>query len=167
MSKINLSIDDELRTQMESLDRKPNWSGIAAAAFRQHIAATNMKKTEIDMSDVIERMKAAQELDAAQNSEIGRQEGRVWAAECASPRKLKRLEADRDPVHDWYIGVGESAYAGGDLIARVLNGTETPEQGAFKDMISPEYSDLEDVPEFVQGFAEGCMEIWEEVRDQL
>ena len=34
-------------------------------------------------------------------------------------------------------------------------------------MVCPEFADLDGDPEFVQGFAEGCMEFRDEVRDKL
>lgn len=120
------------------------------------------------MKVAIERLKAAQELETAQNKELGRQEGREWARKYASPRQLKRLVAARDQVNDWYIGQGSSAYSCGDLIAAVLDGTtDSPVRRAFENMVSPEFADLDNDPEFVQGFAEGSMEFWGEVQSIL
>ena len=162
---MSISIANNLRTEMDAMNRSPNWSGIASAAFRQYIASIKIRTNNTDMNAVIERLKAAKEMEDQQNAELGRQQGRKWAMQNAKPSELRRLEAARDPNDDWNIGDSDTPHDWGDRLAAIVFGEYS--RGAFDDLIDDEFSNLNCDADFVNGFAEGCMEIWEEVKDEL
>lgn len=57
MARINLSIPDDLRARMDPLEKRFNWSEVAAAAFEREIAKATFDEENMDL--VIERLKAS------------------------------------------------------------------------------------------------------------
>jgi len=111
------------------------------------------------MEDVIKRLADSkkQELDD------GREEGRNWAMKEASYKDLKRLsKLDFDEVASPEWG-RTSAY----VIAEHMSpeGWEDNPRDNFWYYQVDDHDDVSD--EFAQGFYEGAMEVWGQVKDKL
>jgi hypothetical protein len=100
MAKINLSIPDELKEQMDTLPGR-QWSQVATRAFeiyvRQH------KVTGANMSEAIERLRASREKVAGEDHANGVELGKKWAMERAEWDELRAVasleECKRDSVN--------------------------------------------------------------------
>ena len=153
MARINLSIPDAVKAEMDALGTI-NWSEVARAAFEQQIhIRKRMELTE--MQATIERLKQSKITARQLDAETGRQEGATWAQKIASYRDLKRvgqLELDKErggfasqvdialgnSGHDW----GQSFWNDGDLMHIPSN-------------------------DYVEGWHEGAAGIWKQVADKL
>src|SRR4051812_42604235 len=108
--RMTISVPEELKRQMNKVEGV-NWSAIASRAFRQEVAARAVKKGQVSMDDVINRLRASAEVEGERQSSEGEEAGRHWAMKEATAAQLKRLAAGRDPVHEWGFNNGiPSAY---------------------------------------------------------
>lgn len=102
-----------------------------------------------------------EEYSAERKYELGMEDGRKWATNHATPEQLERLAEAEDPVHGWGFGNWESAFTPGDLLAAVMNGDD-PVRGEFVSYVNLRCHELADDPDFAEGFADGCLEVWKE-----
>ena len=173
MARINVSISDELKSRMDEVeDEGVNWSALAAQAFEAKLAELVTKRGARNMRDVIARMRALKYKRGRGDRSRGREAGIVWAKNAAEPDQLERLDdlinsagedyfaedpdQDYTPAERFYYEVIEPDHEGKRRIAMewwLRNFASTGEAG-------PLSSDVE-------GFAEGAMEVWQQVRDEL
>ena len=164
MARINISIPDETKAQMEDFHTDANWSAIAHRAFEREISTLKSLKESTTMDGIIERLRASKETEAADDFETGETLGREWATTTASYGELKRLgsgdydveihgpEADDDALRELFAVVRkltEREYSGEDVRDFWVEdvGGDNAEPSA----------------RMVQGFLEGAKIIWYEV----
>jgi len=95
---MTLSVPKELKAKMEAVKTSVNWSAVASAAFETKILELVSKREVKSMDDLITRLKAAAELEANQDYQEGHQMGEKWATGKATPRQLRRLQAQADDL---------------------------------------------------------------------
>ena len=123
------------------------------------------------MCDVIQRLRASKiEEDSAMTNE-GRKAGYAWAKNHASAVQLRRLQElfdSSDQPETLFVTQGTSAYCGAETLAFSVEPETEGDRTAARDFWEP-ILDGRELPEdrFVQGFAEGALALWNEVRDQL
>ncbi len=102
--RTNISVPRELKTRMERV-QGVNWSAVASEAFERKLLELASKMEVKGMDDMVARLKAAAELEANQEYQDGHLLGEKWAAEKATPRQLRRLQALADDpkcgLTDW------------------------------------------------------------------
>jgi len=167
--RMNISVPDDLKVRMDSAPQT-NWSAIASRAFADHltaIAARNRKRA-LNMQETIERLRASKSQHTAAEKSRGYDAGVLWAKDGAEAANLERLAGSRDPVHDWYFGIGSSAYSSAEQFFFIIEPEEEGERGAaqeFWELWAGENVPVDD--DYVHGFAEGACDVWAEVADKL
>lgn len=92
MARINLSISDELKEQMEGLQGE-NWSKVAQDAFAQRVAFLNNFKGA-DMQEAgLERLRASRETYGVSEFGEGAARGKRWALKSADYGELQRVSS--------------------------------------------------------------------------
>jgi hypothetical protein len=167
--RMNVSVRRELKARMDAVASSVNWSAVASQAFEAKLLQLASQKETGKMRDVIERLKAAAELEANKDYQEGFQAGQTWAKKDATPKQLRRLAKYIEdwPALDWWEGDGVvNALA---LTILNLSRDESDQgtldafwEGALGDL-APRISDLD----FLRGFSEGAMDVWGQVWDKL
>ena len=152
MARINLSIPDPIKAEMDKLEL--NWSEVARAAFEHEIQLRKSRKME-NMNDVIERLRASKKTAEGMDVDSGFKDGQNWARKFASYRLLKRVAALE--FHDDEIGfasqldraLGNSGTDWGDSFWNDVGETEPP-------------NDI-----YVEAFVAGATDVWEAIEDKI
>jgi len=100
--RMNISIPNELRERMDKTPHSPNWSAIAARAFREHVSTFELKKgTGERMSKVAERLQASKAAFDEECKAFGNEDGRDWAeAHADYPELLAVSRIDPSTLND-------------------------------------------------------------------
>ena len=168
--RMNISVPDGLKKRMDKV-KDTNWSALACRAFESHLAEIAAgKEFRMSTDDVVVRLRASREKEESADSAAGRKAGVEWAQRRATAKQLEVLEKSQDPVHDWYFGVGSSAYSEAEQFYFLIAPDDKGDRSAaclFWDReLGDDALDKADAA-FVQGFAEGAVEVWAEVSDKL
>lgn len=153
MARMNISIPEELRQQMNAMSDR-NWSDIARSAFDREVRKS--KNIEVQDKDaIVARLKAEHEEHQQYEVEAGHRDGAEWAAKMAGLAELRFISDcdshSADVLFDW--NVDETCLKGHhrqefwDIAA-----------GREVDEISKAY---------VEGFVQGVTELWKSVRPQF
>lgn len=123
------------------------------------------------MEDVVQRLRASKMASDSDTRKAGREAGREWAANEAAAEELQRLQAcfDREQHHDRVFIVPDgNAFCGAECLVFVIRPELGNDRQDAADFWESALGD-QDTPtdEFVQGFAEGALQLWAEVEAQL
>jgi hypothetical protein len=178
MNKIvrtTISIPATLKARMDELCEGVNWSAVAAQAFEAKVAEAIAQKGARDMEDVISRLRASKAKSDEQVSQESQKAGRQWAMRWAEATWLERLVEAREATADWDWGAmfnselnwpHECAYL-------MMTGTERGEadhsdvRAFWETAIGDDYGKYKDDPAYIEGFLEGAMDLWHEVKDRI
>lgn len=169
IARRTISLDAQLNEEMATHSGE-NWSSVAAGAFRQRLAEIKKQKNtnNKNIMKVIERLRETQREEASVDKQEGLKNGREWAEEVATTGELRRLSRLKEDERQW-----EYVIADKDWLAREIEGAPVHQVG-FGAYTSEEFWQGvfgEEVPELtrelLEGFAEGALNVWEEVKDQL
>jgi hypothetical protein len=171
--RMSIYVADDLKRRMKKAEKshKVNWSALACAAFTERLDALKKEQKGATMNTVIERLRQSKLKSEDSIMATGRKAGRHWAETRAEAPQLERLERARDPDDDWHFGVAE--HGDGPPADRFYYIIEPAMKGEYGEAASFWECQIYGTPEthkdptYVQGFAEGAMEIWEAVKDQL
>jgi len=166
--RMTISVSDELKRRMDKVKEDVNWSALACRAFQEKLVELAKKKGAPTMKDVIERLKVSREKGANAAYKSGFEAGQKWAREKAEAPQLERLERRRDPQHDWYFTEGSSAYGACEHFYFIIEPDQDGDRGAarvFWEQVGLEEESKDET--VVQGFAEGAMDVWDEVKDKI
>jgi hypothetical protein len=168
---------------MEAVEEPVNWSAVACRAFEQVLADIIKRKGARDMKDTIQRLKASKHKVNETRLKEGFDAGQRWAQNSAEADELERLSGFYESCHrdSWgWEGLFDlpecaSAYSAAERIAFViLGGEHDGDRGAASDFWEEavdweEAVERKDHPanEFVRGFAEGALEVWDQVKDLI
>jgi len=149
---MNVSIPEDTKSAMDNI-KDVNWSEVARNAFDREVR----KRKRIDRMDtaaITERLRASHENQIEVEKEDGNIFGADWAAklaEFAELRDLKRFgEAAGEALHKWR------------MMDTVLDRWDQEEFWEVQEI------DPDDVTlAFCEGFAEGALEVWERVRENV
>jgi hypothetical protein len=162
--RTTISIPQELRDEMDAVQEQVNWSAVAALAFWSELARIAMtRKRTMTKEDVVKRLKAEQEKEAAGNKAAGKHDGRRWAEKWASPTELRRLNR----VYDGGTGaLPENMVSLYEVIDPAGNGSFDD----FKETAIGSDASADDAvedPDYTEGFLDGATDVWEEVKGEL
>ena len=173
MARINVSISDDLKRRMDEVeDEGVNWSALAAQAFETKLAELITTRGARTMREVIARMKALKNKGGRGDRARGREAGISWAKNVAEPTHLERLdEIVNSAGEDYFAEDPDQDYSPAErFYYEVIEPNHEGRRRAALDWWSRTFDGIgEDgpLPADVEGFAEGAMEIWEQVRDEL
>jgi hypothetical protein len=172
MARTSVSISDDLRRRMDAIASEGvNWSAVAVQAFESKLAEIVTKRGVKNMREVIARLKASKSKASSKLKTAGRDAGNEWAKERAEVEELRKLEDMTDD--DWNWGAflrppADEAYSPGERLVFALRPGDDGDRQAV-DRFFRGYADepAYHEPDFIEGFAEGAMELWDAVKDQL
>lgn len=176
-SRTTISIPYELKKRMEKAKEPINWSGLACAAFEAKLNEIQLSQEVKSMSDVIARLRASkQEVDSAEFNE-GFEAGQEWAKETATFAELRNLcrlreQLGNDRSRSWKeffdSTTGSSAYGIDERLYCELHPEDEDRGGSsefWEGMVGDEPSCQSD--EWVRGFAEGALAIFDQIANQI
>lgn len=130
--------------------------------------------TKRDLDAAVERLRASKKRSDERELALGREAGAAWATNAAEAVELRRLQFFYDACRadDWDSffdsGTGIDSYGVGERLFSVITAGEGDRNdgGRFWESI---FGDGRQYPADAEcrGFAEGALEIWDEVKDQL
>ncbi|MFI0846426.1 hypothetical protein [Mesorhizobium sp. IMUNJ 23232] len=161
MAKMNIYVGDELKMRMDALPNQ-NWSAVAQEAFELQIATA--PKENMNMDDVIERLRASKQKSEEQTKPYWKGQGREWA--------MKTAEADA------LENVGELEYSDADSADELLNmivgaiTDDEPDYNAIvefcEEVLTGEHPRTKKPSKrIIMWWLEGAQEIWAEVQDKI
>ena len=174
--RTSISIRRDLKRRMDKVKEPVNWSALAAEAFERKLTEIQIKQENPEMSKVIERLRASQREAESELYQEGWSAGEDWAEKSAEAIELKRLEAwlsnrDFDPYR--YENSETYAWSAADCLFFQLHpGDDNDRQSAgfFWECIlrddAESQSNLHE-PEFLRGFVEGALDVWDKAKDRL
>jgi hypothetical protein len=174
---MNITVPEELKERMDAMGGLVNWSAVACAAFEKELVAVKTRMMVAAMSDVIERLKASQESQATDDYKRGHFLGGEWAKTQAEAAGLKRLAAcnescspiEWDQMFD--TGPGPSTNSAAERLAWVirpdLEGDRDRTDAFWEKVASWGLDGQLGESEFLKGFAEGALEVWDIVKDHM
>jgi hypothetical protein len=170
--RTTITVPPDLKARMDAVDETVNWSAIACQAFEQKLADLIRQKGPTDMNEVIERLRASKQKFESEQFTQGHEAGQEWAKDAAEAEELIQLGKLRDRCgwRDWdgFFATGDrDAYGASERFVFAIWPERDGERAAATDFW--EQLGVEDVPsdEFVRGFAEGALSVWDQVKDQL
>jgi hypothetical protein len=125
----------------------------------------------LNKDDVVQRLKAAAEKEVLEEYQEGKQAGRRWAEEEATPKELGRLEAHLGPGPGrGFSGGGVNPAAGADALVFALwpkaEGDGYSADELWEQILAGDAGRARD-PDFRRGFGDGALELWREVKAEL
>lgn len=163
MARMNISIPDELKTEMDVKGESVNWSRIAQNAFEKEIRTMEARQRVENIEGAVTRLQASKVVAGLDAAEKGKAIGREWAMQDADYVQLK------------YIGESMWDDVGGDPFWLGKACVSKHENELLDDVELQEVRDFWEIRlgspspdgEAVYGFLEGVQEVWAEVEDQL
>jgi hypothetical protein len=176
--RTTISVPREVKKRMDAAERV-NWSAVATEAFEAKLLELESTMEVSNVEQAVARLKAAGKAEENEQRQEGKEEGRRWAMQDATPRQL-RLLAEYDFPHDYsgwedMLGVFANRNIGNDGIPthlyRVLLPREEDgwaEVAAFWEGVLGEGGDerIADF-DFALGFVEGAVEFWRSVESKV
>jgi hypothetical protein len=169
-----ITITPELKAQMDAVEEAVNWSEVARHAFEAKLAEIAAKKEIKSMDDVITRLRASKRRAESEQYEKGETVGREWAEEYAEADELIHLERwygqlgrDADAVFGEPDNNGPAASALVAWGACPENDESWPAAQDFWEQALGDDTSAADDPQFVRGFVEGALGLWNRVKHKL
>jgi hypothetical protein len=177
-ARTTITVPRELKQRMKSVRDYVNWSSVARRAFEATLNELSQQQQADEesatMEGVVARLRRlrSEALEDGGSRSAGDAQGRKWAMNVASPEQLNRLEQFRMSLSEPQWEQLFLTDAGWRELARRIdpatlspNGRPRPgkERALWKGILEEPPEDLA----FFQGFAEGAISVWREVRDQL
>jgi hypothetical protein len=178
MARVNIYVPDDLKRRMDEAEGV-NWSPLACRAFEMKLAEVSAKKKEKNMNDVINRLKGSANKYNDEAYLEGKEHGRKWAEDHATTEELGSLEK---LTSSWDEGLWDRAldpapteeYTGREVLFNQIRFNHR-ERGRgdraaarfFWDETEPQMCREYDGPRYLRGFADGALDLWRDVKDQL
>lgn len=175
MANLNVYVPEDLKRRMDKVKNPPVWSQVACEAFERKLGELAAQKKDKAMADVIQRLRASKLKSGSEEKQRGRRAGREWAMHRAEAPELQRLSM-------YYAKLGGLGVASCEEAFIAQHEHDLPGARRFVATIDPDEEDNRVVEEFwfnegfdrglptdefVQGFTEGALEVWDEVEGEL
>jgi hypothetical protein len=180
--RTTISVPASLKRQMDRVKEPVNWSALAAIAFEQKLAEIANKKERKTMDDVISRLRASKRHSDSEAFKIGFEAGQEWAKSTAEARELERLadfaerlSNSRECDADYFFSdQNASAFSTAELLhSEFAAGHDIDRAEAAEFWEHTVGSKVNDHAkwlgdnQFLRGFVEGALAIWDEVCGEL
>lgn len=173
-TRTTISLPADLKKRMDKIADDVNWSAIAARAFESVLAEHAARKERKNMSDVIQRLRASKQQFDDESYKDGFYVGQGWAKDIAEVRELQNLARVRRSIRDedWTFETDDnSAYGAWEWLYFQI----FPEHDRDRDEADVFWAGVledEDDPRrfdagFLRGFADGALDIWTQVKNQI
>jgi hypothetical protein len=178
-TRTNVSLLRELKVRMDAITVPVNWSAVAAQAFEAKLLELESRREVEDLDDVIARLKAAAMLEVNKEYQAGLKAGRKWAKQTATPKELRRLSnycaaTEGDPFFARWWDVDAVCWdkpseATDYFVSRVCPDRRDDRRATEQFWwvaLGDDALHVEDA-DFLHGFGDGAVEVWDQVRDKL
>jgi hypothetical protein len=93
--RMNISVPEKLKNEMDAIPSEVNWSAVATEAFRYRVAELTYFKSDKYDEDkkAVERLKHFGKLEREKTRGMGEEAGKRWVRQMAYPSQLNLLEA--------------------------------------------------------------------------
>ncbi len=171
MPVTSVYVSDDLKRRMDKV-KNENWSAVAAAAFERRLGEIAKQKEKKTMEDVIQRLRASDLEAQSEQARSGHEAGQEWAKGTAEATELRRLAKymENSENQGTFSGYKDQEAAQLFYDAVMLPSGESSEWSDvtdfWEDTLGLSADDYRN-SDFVDGFAEGALEVWREVQDKL
>jgi len=170
--RMNISVSTGLKKEMDAVPEEVNWSAVAAEAFRSKLLELKSQRKGQNMKDVIERLKAAKELEDNESYNEGLEWGESWAKEAATPKELKRIsEASQATNRFQDLFRGQPDHRGwAGVVAQYITGNDQIDGSEINDLwqaVLDDDSGKMDDEDFAWGFMDGALQVWHAVAGKV
>jgi hypothetical protein len=166
MARVNVYVTDDLKARMDRAGDL-NWSTAAQRAFEIEIQAQEWKMVENRIERTVERLRASKAQEDGELKAEGRKAGVEWANEDASFRVLRA-------VANFEWGSAPPEFYGYHLACLILNQKSPSDPAGAGELWDElcgghmtEDSGSEPDPAWLEGFVDGAMTVWDEVKGEL
>lgn len=175
-TRMNITVPEELKARMDRVKVPVNWSATACQAFETKLAEIATQRRIESMSSVIERLRESDKEGHDETYRAGMTAGKNWAKREAKAGELRRLERSRAKVRDyeWDMLFDENsnnAYAPCEwVVFDIRPNTDGNREAAdefWENVLGVGYQAFISDEQFIKGFAEGALDVWADVKDQL
>jgi hypothetical protein len=181
MARTTISIPDALKRRMERATARVNWSAVAAEAFAAKLDELEKQQRDMQLDAVVARLRASREAQLPSDRQRGLRAGREWVmrgADYAHLARLKRVydwwEAEPEYGLDWFLdnvardtGAAPSEYLAYEMLGLEPAARTVQAAVAFWTDIPGCGAGAEQVPDFLEGFVLGAVELFRQVQDAL
>jgi hypothetical protein len=173
-ARTTVSVPRQLKEQMEAVTESVNWSALACRAFEAKLAEIAAKKEQKSIDDVVTRLRASMRQVEDEQYRQGKQCGREWVEDRAEADELIRLERWKAKMGwEWdqfFADHPNNAYSSAELFVFEIWPEDEGDRGTAQvfwvEALGDDSSAADD-PQFVKGFIEGALELWDQVKDRL
>jgi hypothetical protein len=177
VTRMNVSVRREIKARMDAASASVNWSSVASQAFEAQLLKLESQREVATMQDVIDRLKAAAEIEENEEYQAGREAGERWAKEDATPKQLQRLEAyvtnnDNNTIGWWEIDspCWNAPFGALDRFVFAVWTDRHEDRDASDEFWEQALGDgkerINDC-DFFHGFGDGAADLWRKVADKL
>jgi hypothetical protein len=153
MARVTVYVPDDLKARMDEAGKDVNWSALAQRAFIEAALTQAVRKDQSNMDKVVERLRASKERVQEADFEAGKTAGAQWAKQSAEYDELERLwkyAEDNQPEDE-------------ATLRRLIDPDENRDWRDFWELLGRENPS----ENYVIGFAEGAVEVFDEVAYKL
>jgi hypothetical protein len=172
--RTTITIPPDLKRRMDAVKETVNWSALACRAFEDKLVEIATRKGEKSMSDVIQRLRGSKMKMEDQAYLDGKRAGTAWANNQATYAHLQRLFelfCEASPGWETWFNRSGGAFSVGERLADVLLGAEGKSRyartGFWQGVLDPDDRKRMNESLFVRGFADGALDVWVQVKDQI
>ena len=179
-TRANISVPTDLKRRMAKVKEAVNWSSLACRAFEDKLGEIAAKREKKTMSDVIDRLRKSKRDSESGSYRQGFDVGTEWAEDSAKALELEALqrfyEVWRNEFHgdfDRYFSAERgisSAYSIAEQIYFALRPEDDQDRGAAEDFwitVLGDDNQIYEEPQFLRGFVEGTLDLWEQVKEKF
>jgi hypothetical protein len=171
-ARMNITVPRTLKKEMDA-QINVNWSAVASQAFQDKLIELKSQMEVTNMDEVVERLRASKQRAESEQYQRGLTEGRDWAKGGAEFDELQNLSAWRQSMneHDWSIVMHDSDGFGAAWfnLVNTIWPERADDRSAVDDFRESIMGDTMTpcTAEFTRGFADGAIEVFEQVKRQL
>lgn len=165
MVRMSISVPDRLKAKMKAVAERTNWSAIAVEAFENELKRIAQREKDRDVMELVERLDPSYVAGESTAYQAGFALGEGWARDDADRGDLKRLDKH-------VAAMGGNIYRDyeePEALALQVIGHENAQAGdahEWWDAVLGDNSESISEPEFIRGFVEGALAVWEIVSAQ-
>ncbi|GMR20204.1 MAG: hypothetical protein BMS9Abin36_0799 [Gammaproteobacteria bacterium] len=178
MARITIYVPDNVKERMDEWE-DVNWSQTAVQAFEIKMGELAQTLKEKTMEQVIDRLRASKLKSGNEEYQTGYKNGMEWAKGYAETVHLDMLGDLSEGINDWeewcesskYTAYSPSEHLISNIVTEIDYDREMAKDQWTSILGEPENYPLEwkiiDKPDFLRGFTDGALAIYEKVIDQL
>jgi hypothetical protein len=169
--RTTISISLDLKKRMDAVGESVNWSAVAARAFEDKLAEIANRRKKTAEEEVLERLRSSIRRYKNEDYKRGDEAGRSWAKQHAEVQELENLASfhPKTQMHFWSWGPEDRDDA--DSAARQVLAAMRPEGRSDRQASKAFWQEVlgKEHPQgaLLEGFVEGVLAFWNEVKDKL